>query len=158
MILVSACLLGTNCRYDGGNCLNNRIKETLKNYEYKAICPELAGNLSIPRSPAEIKGGSGESVLEGKSRVITKDGVDLTKNFLCGARKAIQGIEIDDIDFAILKERSTSCGVKEIYNGEFTGSLQKGSGVSTAYFISKDIIVFSEEEVDKKREKLIELD
>ncbi|MEJ6949673.1 2-thiouracil desulfurase family protein [Natronospora cellulosivora (SeqCode)] len=154
MILISACLLGSNCRYNGSNCFNTQLNDLVKNYEVKTICPEVAGNLTTPRSPAEIKGGNGKSVLNGKAIVVTKDGVDLTKHFLCGARKVLQGVETKDIDFAILKERSPSCGVNEIYNGDFDGTVEKGPGVSTAYLMSRSVKVYSEKEIAKIRENL----
>lgn len=154
MILVSACLLGTDCRYDGGNCFNEKLNKLLKNYQIKAICPEVASNLTVPRSPAEIKNGNGECVLKGKAKVITREGIDVSKHFLCGARKVLQGLDIEEIDFAILKERSPSCGVKEIYNGEFNKTLRKGSGVSTAYLLSKGVTVYSEVDIYEIEKKL----
>jgi|SRR5690554_1698316 len=156
MILVSACLLGDNCRYNGGNALQEELLSLLEDREIKRFCPEVAGGLSIPRSPSEICGGDGNDVLRCKAEVISKDGTVLTDFFVSGAEEIVKGLDFQDIEFAILKSRSPSCGTKQIYSGEFDGELKKGPGVTGAYLQSKGIRVFSEEEIDKIKTKLRE--
>lgn len=149
MILVSACLLGFNYRYNGGNNLIPELKELLKGKELKAVCPEVEGGLSIPRPPAEIVGGEGHDVLCGNARIKTVHGEDVTPYYVKGSKKMLESIDINDIEFAILKAKSPSCGSKNIYSGLFDGRLKKGSGVGAAYLIEKGIPVFNEKELDK---------
>lgn len=156
MILVSACLLGENCRYDGGNVLQEELLSLLEGREIKRICPEVAGGLSIPRSPAEVCGGDGNDVLRCKAEVISKEGAVLTDIFVSGAEKILRDLDLQDIEFAILKSLSPSCGTRQIYSGEFDGQLREGPGVTAAYIKSKGIRVFSEEEIDKIKTKLKE--
>ncbi|NLM96902.1 MAG: DUF523 domain-containing protein [Halanaerobiaceae bacterium] len=156
MILVSACLLGENCRYDGSNALQEELSILLEGREIKMICPEVAGGLGIPRPPAEISGGDGHDVLRRRAEVISEDGARLTDFFVSGAKEVLKGLDFEDIEFAILKARSPSCGKGEIYNGSFNGELRKGPGVTAAYLQDKGIEVFSEEEIDKIRIKLRE--
>lgn len=148
MILVSACLMGRNCRYDGGNKLNTGLNLLLKGKELILICPEAAGGLSIPRPPAEIQAGDGFDVLEGKANILNARGEDVTEEFIKGAERTLAELP-DEIDFAILKAKSPSCGVNRIYSGTFDGTLKDGSGVLAAYLKKRGIPVFTEEELDK---------
>lgn len=154
MILVSACLLGENVRYDGGNSLNKELLELLAGKEMVPICPEVAGGLPVPRPPVEIVGGDGEDVLAGRASVKAAEGKDLTAAFIEGACKVLEELDLQEIEFAILKSKSPSCGVDRIYNGQFNGQLRQGPGVTAAYFMSKGIEVYTEEEVDKIKNKL----
>lgn len=156
MVLVSACLLGENCRYDGDNSIQKELLSLLADKDYLPICPEVLGGLGIPRPPSEINGGTGEDVLKGEAVVRTIVGEDVTSFFLKGAKKALDGIEPANIDFAILKSRSPSCGVYQIYDGDFNGKLKEGPGVTAALLESKNILVFTEEELDKIKLKLKE--
>lgn len=156
MILISACLLGEDCRYDAGNSLNKELLALLKGKELLPICPEVAGGLPIPRPPAEIKGGDGRDVLTGKAKVKTAEDDDFTDFFIKGARKILEDLDLKQIDFAILKSRSPSCGVNQIYNGQFNGQLKEGPGVTAAYLKSKGVSIFSEEELEKIKRKLKE--
>lgn len=156
MILVSACLLGENCRYDGGNALNKELLSLLEGREIRRICPEVDGGLSTPRSPSEISDGDGNDVLRYKAEVISKEGDNLTDFFILGAEEALKGLDYQDIGFAILKSRSPSCGIHQIYNGKFDGKLKEGPGVTAAYLQSKGIRVFSEEEIEKIKKILKE--
>jgi uncharacterized protein YbbK (DUF523 family) len=97
-----------------------------------AICPEVAGGLPIPRLPAEIQGGDGQDVLEGRAKVVRQDGVDITEAFIKGAHQALSLARKVGAKKAILKARSPSCGVTFIHDGSFTGALREGMGVTAA--------------------------
>ncbi|ACL69066.1 DUF523 domain-containing protein [Halothermothrix orenii] len=149
MIIVSACLLGKKCRYDGKAKLNNRLVKLLKDKEIIPVCPELEGDLPVPRPPAEIIGGNGFDILKGRARIKNREGRDVTDNFIKGVNKVITRVDLKDIRMAILKERSPSCGVNCIYDGSFNGKLKDGCGVFTARLLKEKIPIFSEEETGK---------
>lgn len=149
MIVVSACLLGKNCRYDGGNCSNVQLIQLLKDRDIIPICPEISGGLPVPRSPSEIINGDGFDVLENRTRVISSDGQDVTLQFLKGSNKILKECNDKNIKLAILKARSPSCGVKKIYNGQFAGKLRPGPGVTAASFKNKDIPLYTEDDIEK---------
>ena len=131
-ILVSACLLGVNCRYDGGNSRDENAINRLKTDELIPVCPEEAGGLSTPRPPVEIVGGDGNDVLDGKAKVMTVDGEDKTEEFLKGARHALELAQSQGATCVILKAKSPSCGCGTIYDGSFSRTLISGDGVTTA--------------------------
>ena len=137
-ILISACLIGDKTRYDGKSNYNPKIVDLLEKYELVPFCPEVEGGLSIPRSPSERK----------KDRVINKEGKDVTKYFIKGAELALNICQYLGIRIAILKEKSPSCGVNQIYDGSFSNKLKSGSGVTTDLLKRKGIKVISEEEID----------
>lgn len=139
MILVSACLAGIPCRYDGSSSPDPEIQGLVARGMAIPICPEVAGGLPTPRPPAEISGGDGRDVLEGKARVIRRDGTDVTQAFLDGAFKALSLAQKLGAKKAILKALSPSCGVKYIYDGSFTGTLREGMGVTAALLREKGI-------------------
>lgn len=147
MILVSACLLGHNVKYSGGN----NYCELLARSQYVSlllpICPECSGQLPIPRPPCEITGGCGSDVLLGRARVCCKNGVDVTANFISGAQKVLALAQTAQITAAILKARSPSCGSGQIYNGNFDGTLISGDGVTTALLKQHGIAVYTELEL-----------
>ena len=132
MILVSACLAGIPCRYDGGSSPVPEIQRLVAEGHAVAICPEVAGGLPIPRLPAEIQGGDGQDVLEGRAKVVRQDGVDITEAFIKGAHQALSLARKIGAKRAILKARSPSCGVTFIHDGSFTGALREGMGVTAA--------------------------
>jgi uncharacterized protein YbbK (DUF523 family) len=115
------------------------------------VCPEVLGGLPIPRPPAEIQGGDGDDVLEGRVRVVNTEGKDVTAEFLAGAQKALRVARRWDIKGAILKAQSPSCGVGQIYNGSFSGHLVEGDGVTVALLKREGIIVKSEEDWEKEK-------
>lgn len=119
IIGVSACLLGENCKYNGGNNESKKLREYVKGYTVVPICPEVMGGLPTPRDPAEIVDGV----------VRQKSGRSVDEEFRKGARAALQKIKDAGADVVILQSRSPSCGVNEIYDGSFTGRLVKGKGV-----------------------------
>lgn len=143
-ILISACLCGVNCKYNGENNLKEDIKKIYDEGRGILICPETLGKLPIPRTPREISLGNGEDVLEGKCKVISKEGIDTTEKFINGAKKALSIAKKYKITKAILKAKSPSCGCGEIYDGTFTGNLIKGNGVTAALFIKNGIKVYNE--------------
>ncbi len=132
MILVSACLAGKNCSWDGKHRLNPEIKELVDKKQAVAVCPEVLGGRAIPRTKTEIKGGEGQDVLSGEAKVFDENGQDVTLEFLKGAVAALDIVKKFNIKESILKSKSPSCGVGEIYDGSFKSHLIKGDGVTTA--------------------------
>lgn len=118
-VLVSACLLGENCKYDGMNNYNNKVIEFIRGHKVIAVCPEVLGGLSVPRKPAEIVDGM----------IMTEEGISVNKEFHEGAALALRWALNGKIDMAILQSRSPSCGVNQIYDGTFSGKLIEGQGV-----------------------------
>ncbi len=147
--LVSACLLGIPVAYDGQGHLVEGLLTLAAEGWVVPICPEVAGGLSIPRSPAEILGGSGEDVLDGRARVMTVDGQDVTKAYLRGAEYVLTAVQRHGIRVAILRQRSPACGNASIYDGSHTGKLRVGQGVTAALLRRQGIIVWSEDELDR---------
>ena len=141
MIIVSRCLLGHKCRYDGGSKPNEEIIKLLKGNDLVGICPECLGGLEIPRPPAEISGGDGADVLNGRARVKDLRGRDVTEQFLHGACAALETAKAAGAKTALLKSKSPSCGAGEIYDGGFTGTLREGDGVTAALFKREGIEV-----------------
>ncbi len=142
-ILVSACLLGVNCRYDGGNSRNENAINRNQTDELIPVCPEEAGGLPTPRPAVEIVGGDGNDVLDGKAKVMTPDGEDKTDEFLKGAQHALEMAQSQGATSVILKARSPSCGCGKIYDGSFSGTLIFGDGVTTALLKRHGIEVIS---------------
>ena len=135
MFIVSRCLLGFDCKYNGGNNRNEDVIEFCKNHDYVTICPETAGGLEAPRQPAEIVTDG-----EGNRRVIDKDGKDLTEAFEKGAYWSVTSAVLEAgsmgdgskrIEGAILKDNSPSCGAGTVYDGTFTGTQTQGNGIFT---------------------------
>ncbi|PFK29535.1 hypothetical protein COI93_23290 [Bacillus cereus] len=150
MIVVSACLAGIACRYDGNDNLIAKIEELLQKEETILVCPEVLGGLPTPRPSAEIIGGNGDDVLDGKAKVVDKDGNDVTEAFVKGAYKALEAMQGLNPEYIILKERSPSCGSSTIYTGEFNGNKRDGYGVTTALFRRHGFTVISEEDFANK--------
>ena len=122
IIGVSACLLGENCKYNGGNNESKKLKDYVKGHTVVPVCPEVMGGLLTPRDPAEIAGGV----------VRQKNGRSVDAEFRVGARVALKKIKDAEADMVILQSRSPSCGAKEIYDGTFSGRLVKGKGIFAA--------------------------
>ncbi|MCI8336285.1 MAG: DUF523 domain-containing protein [Peptococcaceae bacterium] len=144
MILVSACLLGQNVKYNGNNNYNQAVIDFLAGKDYLPICPESAGGLTIPRLPSEICGGTGVGVLGGTATVINQEGVPVTEAFLKGAKAIEALLEKYDVTMAILKENSPSCGVTAVYDGTFSKEKIPGMGVAAALLHSHGIPIYSE--------------
>ena len=136
-ILVSACLLGEPCRYDGKSKPCERVIALKGTYNLIPICPEVMGGLPTPRTPSEICG----------ERVLMKDGRDVTENYTRGAQKALEIARENACTVAILKEKSPSCGSGLIHNGLFDGGLVKGDGITTQLLKQNGIRVLGESEI-----------
>lgn len=146
MILVSACLVGINCRYDGSNLLNDDVLKKVKEEGYVPVCPEQLGGLPTPRLRSSIQNGTGVEVIAGKAKAININGKDVTKEFLKGAQESVKIAKLMGVKKAILKENSPSCGV------DFTHSnfkKVKGSGVFTVMLRREGIKIFSEHTVEE---------
>lgn len=144
MIVISACLCGVNCKYNGKNNLNEKALKLLKEGKAILICPEQMGGMSTPRIPCEISFGDGKDVLNGKSKVMNSKGEDCSKEFIKGAKEALKIAKNVKVDFAILKSKSPSCGFGKIYDGSFTGKKKDGNGVTAELFIENGIKVYTE--------------
>lgn len=132
MIVVSSCLAGVPCRYNGTHSLVEKIEELVNQNKAVLVCPEILGGFSTPRESAEIIGGSGTDVLDGTAKVIEKSGEDVTELYVQGAYKALKVVKEVNASYVVLKEYSPSCGSSTIYNGTFSNSKIPGEGVTTA--------------------------
>ncbi|MFH1877856.1 MAG: DUF523 domain-containing protein [Candidatus Omnitrophota bacterium] len=147
-ILVSACLAGEKCAYDGKSREDLTLKKLSGDSILECFCPELAGGLGCPREKYEILCGTGEDVLTGRAKVVSRSGKDETASFFLGATLALKKTAANNISIAVLKARSPSCGKYNIYSGHFDGVLRKGAGVTCALLQRNGIRVFSEEELN----------
>lgn len=139
-VLVSACLLGENCKYNGGNNKTNAIIEFLKDKEVFPVCPEVFGGLPTPRLKNEI-------VLSNNQRiVINENKEDVSEYFIKGALISLKKALDNGITLAILKQKSPSCGYKKIYNGNFDGTIIEGNGIFTDILLKHNIKVLTEED------------
>lgn len=141
-IAISACFL-FNTRYDGKKVENKRVLNFLNelkenNIHIQFICPEQLGGLTTPRMPCEIV----------NNRVINKEGKDNTLNFKLGAESSLEILKFLNINIALLKQRSPSCGCGKIYDGTFSGNIKSGDGITTSLFKENGIEVFTEEDLD----------
>ncbi|MEQ8200878.1 MAG: DUF523 domain-containing protein [Syntrophomonadaceae bacterium] len=146
MKLVSACLCGINCKYDGGNNLHPYFVELLAMGGVIPVCPEQLGGLTTPRSACEISGGTGLDVVDGNALVVNRDGMNVTPNFIRGAEETLSIAIRADVQGAVLKRGSPSCGSGSIYDGTFTHQLIAGDGVTTAMLKQHGFRVWDEEE------------
>lgn len=136
-LLISACLLGTPCRYDGAAKPSPAAEALAAAFTLVPICPEEAGGLPTPRPPSEILG----------ARVINRAGVDVTDAFLRGADAAVQTALSQGIRRAVLKARSPSCGRDLIYDGTFSGETRAGDGLTAAALRRIGVRVYTEDEI-----------
>ena len=118
-VLVSACLLGRNCKYNGGNNYREKVEEFLRGKEVIEVCPEMLAGLGVPRTPIEIRDGE----------VVSRDGISVDTAIRAAVAQVLQDIRDKQIECCILKSRSPTCGVHQIYDGTFTGTLIDGAGV-----------------------------
>ena len=136
-IMVSACLLGENCKYNGGNNLNPELLRLLSGHTVIPVCPEVLGGLPVPRIPAEIVDGT----------VINREGVSVDAAFRRGAGKALELAAAERPDLVILQSRSPSCGTRQVYDGTFSGTLVRGKGVFAEMVANAGFRVMDAEEV-----------
>ncbi len=138
-ILVSACLLGAYCRFDGQLIGDERVIRLAEDHTLIPVCPEVYGGLPTPRLPGEIRGG----------RVYDKAGGDVTEPYSRGALAALEFAHLTKCQCAVLKERSPSCGSGLIYDGSFSGRLIPGDGLTAALLKNNGITVFTPEDLEE---------
>ncbi|MEC1603896.1 2-thiouracil desulfurase family protein [Bacillus halotolerans] len=148
MILVSSCLGGIECRYNGSHAALEKIRKLIEEKQAVMACPELLGGFSTPREPAEIIGGTGEDVLNGAAKIITSSGEDVTDLYMKGAAQTLAFAKEINASAVILKENSPSCGSNFIYNGSFSGKKIAGNGVTAALLKQAGYRVISENQLD----------
>lgn len=141
MILVSACLCGVNCKYNGGNNKNEQLLSRYNPDEMILVCPEQMGGLPTPRIPAE-------RMRENVACVMNKEGVDVSEAFYKGAEETLKLAKMHQVELAILKAKSPSCGKGKIYDGHFNGTLIEGNGVTAELLMKSGIKVITEEEIE----------
>ena len=137
-LLVSACLLGCRCRYDGASREHPLAKELAEHHTLVPVCPEQLGGLPTPRPPAERQG----------EMVVTREGADVTEQYRRGAEEALRLCRGLGCEAAVLKERSPSCGHGEIYDGTFSGTLTPGDGVAAELLAACGIPVYGESRIE----------
>ena len=145
-LLVSACLLGVSCRYDGGTKPCDAVIALAKTHTLIPVCPEIFGGLPTPRTPCEIVG----------DRVLSRCGADKTDAYRRGAAEVLRLAGLFDCRAALLKARSPACGSGEVYDGSFSGTLKKGDGVAAAALLAAGIPVFAENGTDALEKWLAE--
>lgn len=136
-IMVSACLLGQKCKYNGGDNFSEQVAAFCEGHEVIPVCPEVAGGLSVPRIPCEIVSG----------KVINKAGESKDREFRDGAEKCLAIAKRHKIDLAILQSRSPSCGVRQIYDGSFSGKRIEGAGVFASMLLQNGFRVIDVEDI-----------
>lgn len=136
-ILVSACLLGCACRYDGKSKPVDAVQKLMETHTLIPICPEIYGGLPTPRPPSEIIG----------DRVVNNLGEDMTAAYMRGAAEALRFAKMYDCTVAILKAKSPSCGKGKVYDGSFCNTLRDGNGVTAELLLQNGIAVYTEEEI-----------
>jgi uncharacterized protein YbbK (DUF523 family) len=147
-ILISACLLGLHCRYDGGHQKISGTERLEEAFTLIPICPEQAGGLSTPRIPCELQNDALQ-ILTGKGRVLNRDNEDCTDLFIKGAREALFLTDLFQIRKALLKEGSPSCGSSRVYDGTFSGTCKPGEGITTCLLRKHGIQVYNENQTDE---------
>jgi uncharacterized protein YbbK (DUF523 family) len=153
-ILISACLLGKNCRYNGGH---SQLPELEKiDVEWIPVCPEESGGLGTPRPSAEMQENA-ETILNGKGKIITNKGKNVTSEFIQGAEKSLQLGLGAEVKIAVLKSKSPSCGIGKIYDGSFTKSLKIGNGIFAHLCHENDIACISSDNINRIKKTLAKL-
>lgn len=137
-ILVSACLLGCSCRYDGKSMPNEKVLGLSNDNILIPVCPEQMGGLSTPRNPSEC---------QKDGRVLMNDGTDVTENYRRGAEMALTVAKLNDVDYAIMKAKSPSCGKGLIYDGSFQKRLTEGNGITSDLLLKEGYKVITEKDL-----------
>ena len=138
-ILISACLLGVRCRYDGASKAYPDIEKLAQRHTLVPVCPEQLGGLSTPRPPSERQG----------DRVVANTGADVTDQYRRGAEETLRLCRLFGCEAAVLKERSPSCGKGSIYDGTFSGTLATGDGVTAELLTAQGVAVFGESQIEE---------
>jgi uncharacterized protein YbbK (DUF523 family) len=145
VVLVSACLVGEACRFDGRSKHSEQVLAVLEGKEVVPVCPEVGGGMPIPRPPVELSGGTGVDVWAGRARALEREaGVDRTEAFKRGAQLALEACRKFGATVALLKEKSPSCGTQRVYEASV---LRPGEGVTAALLRSEGIVVLSDEDL-----------
>lgn len=152
MLILSACLCGIECKYDGNSNMHPVFQELLRCGRAIPVCPEQLGGLPTPRVPAEIS-GTGEQVLGGRARVINRLGDEVSTSFIKGAQQTLNIAKTVNPSLIILKSRSPSCGVGAIYDGSFSSRLKEGDGVTAALLKRHGYAVIDDETYLREVEK-----
>ena len=153
-VLISACLLGKNCRYNGGHSKLTELEKI--DVEWIPVCPEESGGLGTPRPSAEMQENA-ETILNGKGKIITNKGKNVTAEFIQGAEKSLQlGLEAE-VKIAILKSKSPSCGIGKIYDGSFTKTLKIGNGIFAHLCHKNDIVCIPSDNINQIKKTLAKL-
>lgn len=142
-IMVSACLLGENCKYNGSNNKNKKVLKYIEGHEVIPVCPEVMGGLPTPRIPSEICG----------NLVRNREGHIVDQEFRKGAKEAFEIARSEQVDLVILKAKSPSCGTKQIYDGTFSKTLVDGQGIFAAMLLEAGIPFKDEDDIEKEMEK-----
>ncbi|MDD5292003.1 MAG: DUF523 domain-containing protein [Candidatus Omnitrophica bacterium] len=148
--IVSACLIGKACFYDGSSRCVPEMKELFDSGVVIALCPEELAGFKAPRPPIEIFAGAGEDVLKGKAYIFNKEGKDVTINIIKGSKEFLKIAQDSGVSQAVLKARSPCCGKGNIYDGTFNGKLRKGNGVTAALLLKNGFEVVTDEEFLKR--------
>ncbi len=135
---VSACLVGKNTKYDGGNNYNKYVMEYLKDKDVILICPEVFGGLPTPRIPSE----------QLNDKVINSKNEDVTKQFNDGALISLKKLQEENVNVLILKERSPSCGYKKIYDGTFSKTIIDGNGIFASLALKNGFTIYTESDIE----------
>lgn len=138
-VLISACLVGVNCRYNASGVLYDGLQNYKEKYHFIPVCPEIFGGMKTPREPAEIQ----------NNRVVNTAGEDVTEYYIKGAQEVLKLAEFYECSLAILKERSPSCGSGKIYDGSFTGKLINGNGFTAELLLKNGIKVIGETQIEQ---------
>ena len=138
-LLISACLLGRNCKYNGGSNYTPLVEELKERYDLVPVCPECLGGLPIPRAPSERVG----------EKVLSKTGADVTAAFQRGAAEALAAAQREGVRRAVLKERSPSCGCGSIYDGTFTGAVVPGNGLAAELLLQHGVTIYGESRLEE---------
>ena len=136
-VIVSACLLGRNCKYNGGNNLDSQVVKFVEGREVIPVCPEVLAGMGIPRTPIEIQNGI----------VMDRDGNVVDKAIRTAVEQILEELKDQDIDCAVLKSRSPTCGARQVYDGSFTGTLVDGAGVLAQALMDAGFPVIDAEEL-----------
>lgn len=143
MYIVSSCLAGINCRYDGNNNSNEKVVKLVKEGKAIPVCPEVLGGLGIPRDRSEIVKDQ-----NGDRKVITENGKDVTAEFIKGAMKTAAIAKIVNAEKAVMKKYSPSCGYGEIYDGTFNNNLVEGNGITVEMLIENGVEILTADDLD----------
>ncbi|MGM0499081.1 MAG: DUF523 domain-containing protein [Bacillota bacterium] len=143
MYIVSSCLAGINCRYDGENNLNEKVAKLVKEGKAIPVCPEMLGGLETPRDRSEIVKDK-----NGDRKVVTENGKDVTTEFIKGAMKTAAIAKIVEADKAVMKKKSPSCGYGEIYDGTFSNNLVEGNGITVELLIENGVEIITADDLD----------